>query len=133
MFIDAELLFSDAQSLTATADSTNVVDLGVAGRDIGAGEPLYVVLVVDKAAAAGDAAKTLTIVLSTGAATTLGTTILSTPAITGANLTLGRTPIVIPIPPNIAERYIGLEYTLSDTFTAFTVTAFIAKDVQTNL
>ena len=131
MYIDAGLLLDDAAAITVTRDSTNVVDLGVALRDIGAGEQLYVVIVVDEAFTAAGAA-TLTTVLSTGVATTLGTTIISTPAIGKAALTLGRVPIVIPIPPNIAERYIGLEYTVATgPMTAGTVTAFIAKDVTT--
>lgn len=134
MYVDAELLLDDADIITTDRDSTDVVNLGKA-RDIGAGEQLYVVLVVDTAAHADDAAKTLTITLSTGSEETLGTTILVTPAIRGDALTAGRVPIVIPIPPGIAEQYIGLEYDVSVDFnaTALTVTAFIAKDLQTNL
>jgi hypothetical protein len=48
MFIDKLLEFSDAQAMTATADSTNVVDLG-SDRDVGPGEPLYLVVQVDVA------------------------------------------------------------------------------------
>jgi hypothetical protein len=39
MFLDSELLFSNAQAVTATAASTNILDLGAA-KDLGAGEPL---------------------------------------------------------------------------------------------
>jgi len=135
MILDKELLLSDGQEITATAVSENTIDLSAALRDIGAGEQLYVVVVVDVAAAAGDAAKELVISLITSAAEELTseTTILSTPTLTGAVLTKGRVPIVIPIPPGIAQQYLGLNY-VTDTFgTAFEVTAFIAKDVQTNL
>ena len=44
MYTDAQNLFSDAQALTVTADSTNVIDLGV-DRNVGQGEPLAVVIV----------------------------------------------------------------------------------------
>ena len=48
MYVDAQLLFSDAQAVTAAAASTNSIDLG-AVRDIGTGEELYVVCVCDVA------------------------------------------------------------------------------------
>lgn len=136
MYIDKELLISDGQSLSSSGanPSTYSVDLE-AVRDIGKGRQLYVVVIVDTAPAVGDAADTVTISLITDDAVGLGspTTILSLPAITGANLTVGRVPIVIPIPQGIAEQYLGLNYQLSAAFTAFTVSAFIALDVQTNL
>ena len=43
MILDAQNQFSSAQALTATADSTNVIDLGVA-REIGVGEPMCVLI-----------------------------------------------------------------------------------------
>ncbi len=39
MLLDAENMFSDDQAVTATANSTNIIDLGV-DRDIGPGEPV---------------------------------------------------------------------------------------------
>jgi len=47
-------------------------------------------------------------------------------------LTAGRVPIVIPIPPNIAERYLGLNYTVATgPMTAGKVTAFVGTDITT--
>jgi len=131
--LEAKLLMSDEQAITTTAVSTKSIDLGVALRDIGAGEPLYAVVVVDEAFTAAGAA-TLVIGLITDDDSALGspTTILSTPAIDKAVLTAGRVPIVIPIPPNIAEQYLGLNYTVATgPMTAGKVTAFVAKDVTT--
>jgi len=133
MYVDAKLLLSDEQAISATAVSTKSIDLGVAGRDIGAGEPLYAVVVVDEGFTA-DGAATMTIGLITSAASNLSspTTILSTPAIGKAALTAGRVPIVIPIPPNIAERYLGLNYTVATgPMTAGKVTAFVGTDITT--
>jgi hypothetical protein len=48
MYQDALMTFSQAQAITAAAESTNYVDLGVA-RNIGVGENLYVVTVVTTA------------------------------------------------------------------------------------
>ena len=49
MILDSLLKFSDAQALTATADSTNVIDLSN-DRDIGIGEPMALVVTVGVAA-----------------------------------------------------------------------------------
>ena len=49
MYIDAQGKFSDGQALTASAVSSNVVDLG-GDYNLGIGEPMAVVLVVDAAA-----------------------------------------------------------------------------------
>ena len=135
MYVDDTLLISDEQALTATAKSDYSVDLAVIGRDVGKGRQLYMVIVIDTAVAVADAAKTVIFTLCTDDLATLAspTTLLSTVAHLGSVLTAGRVPIVIPIPPGIAERYLGLTYTLSDTFTSFKVTAFVAVDVQTNL
>jgi len=133
MYVDAKLLLSDEQAISATAVSTKSIDLGVAGRDIGAGEPLYAVVVVDEGFTA-DGAATMTISLITDDDSALGspTTILSTPAIDKAALTAGRVPIVIPIPPNIADQYLGLNYTVATgPMTAGKVTAFVAIAVTT--
>lgn len=46
MIIDRLLEFSDAQALTATAASTNVIDLG-SDAEIGPGRPLWVVITID--------------------------------------------------------------------------------------
>ncbi|MBA7590958.1 hypothetical protein ES708_33102 [subsurface metagenome] len=60
------------------------------------------------------------------------TTILSTPAILAEDIEAGMVPIVIPIPPGIAEQFLGLNYNCATAATTFAVTAFIAKDIQTN-
>ena len=57
MILDTLLEFSDAQALTATADSTTVVDLSV-DRDIGKGEAMALVINVVVAADVADADET---------------------------------------------------------------------------
>jgi len=132
MILDAQLLFSDGQDAKANGakDSTNVIDLSVAGRDIGKGEPLYVVVVVDLYTAGSNTVVTITV--QTGATTGLDTAIVSKVLAT-ADITTGMVPIVIPIPPGTAEQYLGLVYDCTTAATALVVTAFIAKDVQTNM
>lgn len=62
MYVDAQLLFSDAQAVTAAAASTNVVDLGIA-RDIGTGENMYIVVVCDVAMTDAGSDSTLDVIL----------------------------------------------------------------------
>lgn len=136
MYVDKNLQLSAAQSLTASALSTYSVNLASATRDIGAGKQLYAVITIDTSCNAADAAKTVAFSVvtdSTANLATSATTILSTAALTGAVLTAGRAPIVIPIPMGIADQYIGVYYTLSTTFTAFTLSAFIGFEYQSNL
>ena len=134
MYVDKHLLVSDGQSITIDAVSDYSINLKAAGRDIGAGRPLYFVIVVDTAANANDSAKTVTFsVVQDDAATLAGPTVLvSSAAITGAALTAARTPIILPVPPHVSEQYIGVQYDVSATFTAFTVTAFLALDATIN-
>lgn len=136
MYIDNELLLSDAQSLSGTGviDSTSAVDLMVAGRDVGKGEPLSVVVVID--GDAGGTSPTLVVRLVTAddnALDTNVTIILETPTIVEADLKKGCNPIQIPIPMGIAQRYLGLNYLMTGTSPTLTVTAFVTSDVQTNL
>jgi hypothetical protein len=119
MLTDALLNLSVAQAVTASAVSTNTIDLGVA-RDIGQGEDLYVVFGVDVAATAAGAA-TVNFQIITSASSNLSTpTILTqTDAIAKTELTLGRRPIAICIPSSIlaaqpiGQRYLGVQYTVA--------------------
>ena len=49
MILDKELQFADEQTLSGDAASENVIDFGPGGRDMGTGERLYVLVVVDAA------------------------------------------------------------------------------------
>ncbi len=134
MPIDNDLVLSTAQSITVDALSTTSVDLGVA-QDIGGGKQLYVVIGIVTAADSADAAKTVAFSVvtdSTANLATSATTVLVTAALLGSVLTAGRTPIVIPIPMGIADRYIGVYYDVSATFTAFTVDAYITDVYPSN-
>ena len=57
MYIDDFLKLSDAQALTATADSTNVIDLS-SDRDIGKGQAMAFVVSEGVAADVADADET---------------------------------------------------------------------------
>lgn len=132
MYMDAQLLFSDAQAVTAAAASTNVVDLGVA-RDIGTGNSLYVVVTVDVAMTDASSDSTLTVALQGDSTTTFtpdGTRDLFTiPAVSaaGAKFIARLDPASAPL----QYRYIRLYYTPNNgNLTTGSFTAFITTDVD---
>ena len=136
MFVDSQLLLSDEQDAKADGSkvSTNAIDLSVANRDIGAGIPLYAVVIIDAYTPGTNVSLTISVITDNDAALGSPTAIISTPAIAAADISVGRMPIVIPIPPNlITERYLGLNYNCATAATALNITAFIAKTVSENI
>lgn len=119
MITDALLLLSSAQAVTASAVSTNTIDL-LQARDLGAGTDLYAHFTVDVAAtAAGAATVTFQIISSAAANLSSPTVLVQTDAIGKAELTAGRRPITLEIPPSIlaaqpiGQRYLGVQYTVA--------------------
>ena len=130
MIIDKELEFSDSQAVTASAASTNVVDLGVA-RDIGVGETTYLVIQADAAVTAAGAA-TVQFALQTDTVENFAspTVLVETAAIGKATLVAGYKPLVVAIPHGV-ERYLRVNYTVATgPLTAGAFSAFITKDPQ---
>lgn len=135
MYIDKQLLLDDQLDIgagTGSQESTYSVDLAVA-KNIAAGRPMYVVVVVDETFAGGTSLM-IQIITDTNAALSSPTYHVGTIAILQADLTAGREPIVIPIGQidSDRERYLGLYYTDVGTFSAGKVTSFITMDPQTN-
>lgn len=137
MIIDKNLLFSDAQAITGTARSTNVIDMGAiaAGSNLGKGnEDVEVfVQVVTTMDSSGEAA-TLTVTLCTDSDETIsnGTVLQSTAAIPEATLVAGYQLSLGRVPVN-ALRYLDLNYTVgTENFTSGAITAGLILDRQTN-
>lgn len=134
MFMDSQLEFSDAQDISQTTGtylSTNVVDLQ-AVRDIGQGEPMYLVIQIDTTVTGtsstiefrlrSDAVEAIHATTSTGHFTT--------GAIAEATLVAGYT-LVIPLPlePNAYERFLGIQAIVGTATTdAGTFSAFLTLD-----
>lgn len=138
MLLDAQQQFSDSQALTATALSTNVIDLGES-RSIGNGEPMCVVFNVEVAAdqGTGDEDYTFDIEVASAAAINADRKLLGrrifesgtpTAPAENADLLVAGFKFVIPIPPaalSESERYIAVRYTLAGTSPSVTVSAHL--------
>ena len=128
MIIDSLLLFSDAQAVTSAAGSTNTIDMSEV-RDIGNGEPLYIVVTVDVAT---DAGKTVAVALE-GDSTTTFTPDGTVTMFTMAAATAAGTVFVYTLQPGsdpLQYRYLRLLYTPSSALTDGTFTAFLTNNYQ---
>lgn len=133
MYIDQELLFSDAQAETTVAahDSDNVIDLGAAGRDIGVGEGLWLFASIKAAVLSAGAATVQFQLVTSDAADFSGSTVLyDSGAIGKASLTAGAIPVKVRIPLGF-KRYVKMVYTIGTAaLTAGSWTAGLVKDVE---
>lgn len=142
MFRDQELTFSDAQVLTATAVSTNIVDLGPlsggvgtnASRDIGIGEVMWLHIsspvVLDSAAEGA----TLVITLESDDVSTLSTSPTvhwTSGTLTEATVSANGWEIKVRLPPGAYQQYLGLRYTVAvENFTTGSISAGLVRDVR---
>lgn len=132
MYVDAQLLFSDAQAVTAAAASTNYVDLG-AVRDIGTGQDLYVVVVCDVAMTDSGSDSTLDVILYGDSTTTFtpdaSQTLFTFPAVSAAG-----TVKIAKLDPSSAPlqyRYIELYYSPNNgNLSTGSFTAFITHNID---
>jgi len=148
MIIDAQLLFSDAQAVTADAVGTNVLDFSV-DRSIGNGCPMGVLFTVDVAAdqTTGDEDYTFDVEYATDAAQTTGRQLIGrrvfesgTPGAPAqdADLLVAGFQFVIPVPPtklSESEIYMGIRYDVTGTTPTITCTAALMPlaDIDQNV
>lgn len=128
MFLDALLLVSDAQAVTADAVSTNTIDLGdvTPKRQIGDGEAMGFGVAVDVAAdfTTGDETYIFEVIQSANANLS-SADIIASYTRTAAQLTAGSLHF-LPIPPGWpTKRYIGLSYNVGGTTPTATFTAWL--------
>lgn len=144
MILDDTLVLSDAQAITASAASTNIIDLGATGtafghaaalaRDVGKG-PISIPIIVNVV----ETFATLTslqvaLQVDDDAAFGSPTTIATGPAIAAATLVAGyRFTFPAELPEGTSERYLRLNYTVAGTnASAGKITAAIVAGRQTN-
>lgn len=134
MILDSQNRYSNEQAVTVTAGSTNVIDhgplaTGNTGRDLGAGEPLWLYILVTEAVTS-DSAATVIFTLQTDTDVAFGSAaaLYASAAIGKATLVAGY-ELKIPLPRGAWERHSRVHYTCSHTLTAGKFTAAIVKDV----
>lgn len=133
MIFDQQTMLSDAQAITATAASTNVINLGPikAGmvRDIGKGEPIPLLIqVTEQFAAAGAGTLTVALQVDDNEAFSSAKTVWTSATFALATLKPGF--VIIPefIPRGTDEQYMRLNYTVATgPMTAGKVTAGVTN------
>ena len=123
--LDRLNLFSNEQAITATAASTDIIDLG-SSRDVGAGEESTVLVQV---VTTFDALTSLTIALQTSSTENFASPVQLTAATVAlADLTVGR-KFSIGTVPRGTLRYLRLYYTVTGSSpTVGKITAGVAVD-----
>lgn len=134
MITDKLLMFSEAQAVTNTAASTDVIDLGpIDGnrRDIGVGYPLeFWALVNEAATASGEA--TVNIQLQTSENNSSWSTIYDSGELAKATLKAGKRVVSAKVPAGV-QRYLRVNYSVATgPLTAGEFTAGISLDVDAN-
>lgn len=135
MIFDQQTLLSDAQAITATAASTNVIDLGPIKsglvRDIGKGKQIPLLIQVVETF---NTLTSLTIALQVDDADTFGSakTVWST-VVALADLKAGKVVVPEYIPRGTDERFMRLNYTVTGTApTLGKITAGVTMGNQSN-
>ena len=124
MIIDKDNLFSNEQAVTASAASSNALDLGAAGDAIGQELTIHAVVTTSFATLTS-----LTIKVQTSANGTDYTDLLLSAAIPVASLVAGKEVFTVRVPQGL-KRYVRLHYTVTGSnATAGKITAFASKDL----
>lgn len=125
--LDAELELSDAQAVTATAASTNVIDLTDAAANIGrGGTPLYLQVKCNTTTdSSGDAAVLAVTLEHSDDNSTYTQTGIGVTGLAQASVTAGAILLTAALPPTL-KRYIRVYYTVSTAnYTAGAFDAYI--------
>lgn len=127
MLFDLQNQFSQQQSVTATAVSTNSIDFGL-GENIGGGQELYLVMIITTTFVG--AAGTITPSLQTAIDTAFTSPVTVRTFDIFATLTPVQTKRVYTLDPindvGLYLRYLRLNYTVAGTLTASGITSFLS-------
>ena len=130
MLTDIQATLSNAQALTATADSTDYYDAGAA-YDWSRGEAMGLLITVDVAADNTTGNETYSFAVETDDNSSFSSgTILGTKTVAATDLTVGA-KVVIPFHIG-AERYVQGQYTLGGTTPSITTVSYTHLTLPTN-
>ena len=132
MILDNLNKYSDAQAVTVTAVSSNVVDHGQGARDLGTGENLYLHVNVDTAMTSAGGTETVTVTMETDDNEAFGSaTVAQTIGVFAAASAAGARLIARLQPLAINERFTRLRYTVANgPLTAGAFSAYLVHGVD---
>lgn len=151
MIMDERLEFADAVSVAAAAGTAligDVIDLGAVARDIGSGEPMFLIITTDTEIITGGVAGTVKFQLVSDAQAAIavdgtasvhidtGTMVTDDAAANDNRLNAGGIIFAgaIPTEGTVYERFLGiLCITATTTTTAGKINAFLAPGLPRNL
>jgi hypothetical protein len=136
MLLDQQLMFSDAQVVTATGNSTNVIDTAntsIAGaapaRNLGAGQPIHLYMKVGTVVGT----PTLTAALVGADDVAFGTNKITITTVTPTLVAAQADAFVrFGLPAHPARRFFRLEFTVGGGTPSVTVSAGFTWDEQTS-
>lgn len=136
MLLDKNLEFGDAFDVTETTGTylfTSQIDLGLAGRNPGQGQPLYLIIIVNTAIVGASSTTQFRLASDSTASihATNSTEHFLSEQFTPAQLTQGAIPVMAGVPAEglVYERYLGLQAIIAGaTITAGAVSAFLTFD-----
>lgn len=131
MILDAALVLSDSQAITASATSTNILDLG-AIRNVGVGENLYLVVCVTVAFTDSSSDSTIQVDIETDDNSSFSSAVARQRVGIFAALSAIGTRLVARLAPDVLnERYLRVYYTAANgSLTTGSFDAFIVKDID---
>jgi len=136
MIMDQQSLFSDAQAITASANSTNVIDTLPGGQNtksgVGDGQNISLFAQVGTAFATLTSLNVQLVSADDAALSTNAITHFDSGAIPVASLTAKARIVGLDLPYGKYRRYVGLKYVVTGTnASAGTITAGLVEDLQT--
>lgn len=131
MILDKETTLSEEQAVTATANSTDVYDLGAGLGNVGAGQPLMFESVVKENFATLTSMEIQVVAADNEALTTNATIVERSGTILLADLVVGNRVFAGTLNLHDKKRYVGFKYVVTGSdATAGKVTSFINLDVH---
>ncbi len=133
MYQDRHLTVSIDQAITASAASTDYIDLGVQGRDVGMGAQKFFALnITETMLAAGAATLTISMEKDDNVLFSSPIAVFTSAAIPKASLVAGY-QMFIQIPVGLDERYVRFYYTVgTGPMTAGKITCGVVDAIQKN-
>lgn len=151
MIMDERLEFADAASVAAAAGTAligDVIDTSSIARDLGSGEPIYLVISVDTEIITGGSAGTIQFILASDAQAAIATDgsatvhyasrafVTDDAAANDAQMNAGQFPVVVQLPPEgpVYEEFLGILCVIATTtVTAGKINAFLTLDPPRNV